>query len=65
MYKGKYDCGARAVSGARTRDLRLGKPMLYQLSYYRTEKRNNRYDYEPIMGLEPMTYALRMRCSTN
>ena len=24
-----------AVSGARTRDLRLGKPLLYQLSYYR------------------------------
>ena len=25
----------RAVSGTRTRDSRLGKPMLYQLSYYR------------------------------
>ena len=25
----------RAVSGTRTRDPRLGKPMLYQLSYYR------------------------------
>jgi hypothetical protein len=25
----------RAVNGARTRDLRLGKPTLYQLSYYR------------------------------
>ena len=24
-----------AVNGARTRDPRLGKPMLYQLSYYR------------------------------
>ena len=24
-----------AVSGVRTRDLRLGKPTLYQLSYYR------------------------------
>ena len=28
----------RAVSGARTRDLRLGKPLLYQLSYYRKRK---------------------------
>lgn len=26
----------RAVGGVRTRDLRLGKPTLYQLSYYRT-----------------------------
>ena len=25
----------RAVDGARTRDPRLGKPMLYRLSYYR------------------------------
>ena len=25
----------RAVNGTRTRDPRLGKPMLYQLSYYR------------------------------
>ena len=25
----------RAVNGVRTRDLRLGKPTLYQLSYYR------------------------------
>ena len=25
----------RAVDGVRTRDLRLGKPTLYQLSYYR------------------------------
>lgn len=25
----------RAVNEARTRDLRLGKPPLYQLSYYR------------------------------
>lgn len=25
----------RAENGARTRDLRLGKPTLYQLSYYR------------------------------
>ena len=25
----------RAVNGTRTRDIRLGKPTLYQLSYYR------------------------------
>ena len=25
----------RAINGTRTRDPRLGKPMLYQLSYYR------------------------------
>ena len=29
----------RAASGARTRDLRLGKPLLYQLSYCRETKR--------------------------
>ena len=29
----------RAVSGTRTRDPRLGKPMLYQLSYYRIDRR--------------------------
>ena len=28
----------RAVSGTRTRDTRLGKPMLYQLSYYRRNR---------------------------
>ena len=28
----------RAVSGTRTRDPRLGKPMLYQLSYYRKNR---------------------------
>ena len=26
---------SRAIDESRTRDLRLGKPMLYQLSYYR------------------------------
>lgn len=30
----------RAASGARTRDLRLGKPLLYQLSYCREAKKN-------------------------
>ena len=30
----------RAASGARTRDLRLGKPLLYQLSYCRKQKKN-------------------------
>ncbi len=29
----------RAVDGARTRDPRLGKPMLYQLSHYRVIRR--------------------------
>ena len=28
-----------AVNGTRTRDPRLGKPMLYQLSYYRRKKK--------------------------
>ena len=30
-----YHSASRAVDGTRTRDPRLGKPMLYQLSYYR------------------------------
>ena len=61
-----------AVNGTRTRDPRLGKPMLYQLSYYRNvTKMVDKKDIiafqeeEPIPGLEPGTYALRMRCSTN
>ena len=33
----------RAVSGARTRDLRLGKPLLYQLSYYRKKGTRQRF----------------------
>lgn len=45
-----------AVNEARTRDPQLGKLVLYQLSYYRKE---------PIPGLEPGTYSLRMNCSTN
>ena len=31
----KNDFGKRAKDGTRTRDLRLGKPALYQLSYFR------------------------------
>ena len=31
----KVKINNRAIDGARTRDLRLGKPKLYQLSYYR------------------------------
>ena len=50
-----------AVNGTRTRDPQLGKLVLYQLSYYRI----NATTVEPIPGLEPGTYALRMRCSTN
>ena len=30
-----HHSASRAVDGTRTRDPRLGKPMLYQLSYYR------------------------------
>ena len=48
----------RAVNEARTRDPQLGKLVLYQLSYYRKP-------LEPIPGLEPGTYSLRMNCSTN
>ena len=48
----------RAVNEARTRDPQLGKLVLYQLSYYRKT-------LEPIPGLEPGTYSLRMNCSTN
>ena len=61
----------RAVNGTRTRDIRLGKPTLYQLSYYRVRLA----DFlrlivpcvrkEPITRLELVTHALRMRCSTN
>ena len=63
-----------AEYGTRTRDPRLGKPMLYQLSYYRLEENRARTVgvltlvrglREPIAGLEPATHALRMRCSTN
>ena len=61
-----------AINGTRTRDPRLGKPMLYQLSYYRLEEKRARTEVltlcglrEPIAGLEPATHALRMRCSTN
>ena len=50
----------RAVNEARTRDPQLGKLVLYQLSYYR-----NNLLLEPIPGLEPGTYSLRMNCSTN
>ena len=32
-----------AVNGTRTRDPRLGKPMLYQLSYYRRKEKGNNY----------------------
>ena len=53
-----------AVSGTRTRDPRLGKPMLYQLSYYR-RCLFDVFSCEPIAGLEPATYSLRMNCSTN
>ena len=49
----------RAVNEARTRDPQLGKLVLYQLSYYR------KLLLEPIPGLEPGTYSLRMNCSTN
>ena len=51
----------RAVNEARTRDPQLGKLVLYQLSYYRKKLTS----YEPIPGLEPGTYSLRMNCSTN
>ena len=30
-----FDFQLRAIDGTRTRDPRLGKPMLYQLSHYR------------------------------
>ena len=33
--RGKLDASGEADDGGRTRDLRLGKPMLYQLSYVR------------------------------
>lgn len=33
----QMDCMLGATDGARTRDLRLGKPPLYQLSYYRND----------------------------
>ena len=51
----------RAVNEARTRDPQLGKLVLYQLSYYRKKLTS----HEPIPGLEPGTYSLRMNCSTN
>ena len=51
----------RAVNEAQTRDPQLGKLVLYQLSYYRKKLTS----YEPIPGLEPGTYSLRMNCSTN
>ena len=36
MENGEFSIGTHgAVNGTRTRDPRLGKPMLYQLSYYR------------------------------
>ena len=58
----------RAASGARTRDLRLGKPLLYQLSYCRETQEPSPRSLvlvEPITRLELVTHALRMRCSTN
>lgn len=61
-----------AANGVRTRDLRLGKPTLYQLSYCRILfiqfKEITKYGdliFEPPTGLEPATHALRKRCSTN
>ena len=55
-----YCFSCRAVNEARTRDPQLGKLVLYQLSYYR-----KKLFLEPIPGLEPGTYSLRMNCSTN
>lgn len=39
----------RAVSGTRTRDFRLGKPTLYQLSYYRNSITDSKVDF--IFGI--------------
>lgn len=45
-----------ATSGTRTRNINLGKVVLYQLSYGRLERPT---------GLEPVTFGLEDRCSTN
>ena len=42
---------------------RLGKPMHYRCANSAGEKKCVKT--EPMAGLEPATYALRMRCSTN
>lgn len=45
-----------AVSEARTRDLRLGKPLLYQLSYYRNcYMENDNVMLSFFLFMEPIT----------
>ena len=39
-----FACQKRAIDGTRTRDPRLGKPMLYQLSHYRIAFVMQKYD---------------------
>ena len=54
----------RAVNGTRTRDPRLGKPMLYQLSHYRlfhTAKLENTWIFSAIRPiLTTLNYLLRL-----
>ncbi len=43
-------------------------PIIYRFLYHRTEflsAKNRSNGMEPTAGLEPATYALRMRCSTS
>ena len=52
--------------GARTRDLRIKSPLLYQLSYTPMEQNSERGKMKMrVSGLEPETYGLKVRCSTN
>jgi hypothetical protein len=49
--------GIGAGDESRTRDLRLGKPALYQLSYSRSEKNNSSPDlcrYRSIPIIDPL-----------
>ena len=44
---------------------RLGKPVHYRCANSAKLSYSKKMPLEPIPGLEPGTYALRMRCSTN
>ncbi len=51
--------------GNRTPNRRIWNPKLYQLSYRRVRMRKNAEIMELAEGLEPPTYGLQNRCSTN
>ena len=56
---------AGAENGTRTRDLRLGRPSLYQLSYFRTSyySRQPAFIMVGAKGFEPSTPCSQSRCA--